>query len=514
MVRYNEPLWIIPSVQIGQGANGAFSETGFWQLNTASYSRTFGVDVVRDQGITGVSSMTDRYVPDTSGDLHDNPSTVWSVRDRTGAQHPYQIDTSQGSTSSLAADGSGWLPSFNPATGKSDFKDKSGLSYSWVHPSAAPGTLGSWNITDLHSNSITVGSDGWHDSLGKTIPGSWSAVGNGFISLGAPAEDDPFPGVATSDLSRCPNGTAYARTWIVPANSDAGGSATYSFCYSSMSLSTQFNVTTIGGFTGAATEAQTTVSPLTAIVLPNGKSYVFTYDPHFGDLIRIDFPTGGSILYAYAVVIWDGCSTSTPYKRVVTSRTVSDTSSFSSTWHYRWFGGVYCGGGSADVVVTNPDGNDEWHQTIDNTSNGGSLIRDTISYQGLTGGSTSPTGTMLKKVETTQLSNPSIFYTSTPDVFIADNGGSYSPGYLEKQYFPTPILKSVTTMYDPSTQQIQTTQETDYTPVASSGAVQWYNPGHNPWAPATSGHDYGTCTCLNYSEIATETVHDVVAGGG
>ncbi len=509
VVRYNEPLWIVPSVTNNEDANGGIHLTGYWKLDVGSLSRPFGVDVVRDQGITGVASMTNHIAPDTSGDFHDNLSTVYSIRDRTGAQHPYRIDTSQGSSSSLAPDGSGWLSTSNGLT------DKAGLSYSWVHPSGTPGTLGSWNITDPHGNALTVASDGWHDSLGKTIPGSWWAAGGGLFAQTGPAEDDPFPGVPTDDFSRCPTGTTAARTWIVPAATDAGGSATYSFCYSAMTLNTQFNVTTIAGLTGSsATEAQPAVVPLTAIVLPNGKSYTFTYDPHFGDITRIDLPTGGYIAYAYSVIGWDTCSTSMPVKRAVVSRTISDSASVPSTWHYRWYNGVCNGSGTPVVIVTNPDQNDEMHYAVDNTVNGGSLIRDVISYQGAaTVSAGNVTGTLLKKVETTQTSNLSIFWVSTPDV-LNDDGLSYHPGYLQRQYFTTPVVKSVTTMYAPDTQAIQTTQETDYTTVPSSGSVQWYKPDQNPYAPTQAGYSYGTCACINYSEITSETVHDYVTGGG
>src|SRR5207247_647536 len=106
-------------------------------------------------------------------------------------------------------------------------KDKDGVTYNsfTIHPGSA--SLTAWNISDAHGNTITTDLDGWHDSMGRVIPGSWGGHGSGSVNSPngyPPLEDDPFPGVPSSEMARCNNGAVATRTWTVPASSDSGGS--------------------------------------------------------------------------------------------------------------------------------------------------------------------------------------------------------------------------------------------------------------------------------------------------
>ena len=115
-------------------------------------------------------------------------------------------------------------------TPNSDILDIDGLVYSRA---ATPDYTRGWNITDPDGNAITVNGNGWTDSINRQIPGTWGSTG----------EDDPYPGVATSDLSHCDSGTGTARIWSVP-----GKSQPYYFCFKSYSGTTAFHVTSFGSY--------------------------------------------------------------------------------------------------------------------------------------------------------------------------------------------------------------------------------------------------------------------------
>jgi hypothetical protein len=41
--------------------------------------------------------------------------------------------------------------------------------------------------------------------------------------------------------------------------------------------------------------SQQNISPVSAIVLPNGQQYSFQYDPTYGTVSKITYPTGGYV---------------------------------------------------------------------------------------------------------------------------------------------------------------------------------------------------------------------------
>jgi YD repeat-containing protein len=393
---------------------------------------------------------------------------------------------------------------------------------------AFPANLPAWNINDAHGNTITTAADGWHDSVGRLIPGSWTGYGSGSINdpgqQTGPIDTDPFPGIPSNETSRCNSGAIGTRTWTVLSSNDSGGSETYYFCYSQFHANTHFNFTgPIKGIQVAnALEASFSAVLLTQIILPNNKSYSFQYDPDFLELTRIDLPTGGSISYVWNSVTWDNCSTALPIKRVVTQRTIrSGGGSPDSVWSYKWSNGGLCDpepGAAPGVVITHPNGNDEWHPSKSGANPNNlpinDLIDDVFYYKGLTNNDPSnATGILLKKVETTSPSKESIFYMSNPESAITDPATgdvNWQSGNSIREYFPGSVEKTVTALYDPNTQQVQSSQETDTPSLPSAGTLDRWNPDY--YAYPNNGHD--TCACLNYSEIKTTKVYDVVQGAG
>src|SRR5579864_2292944 len=268
-----------------------------------------------------------------------------------------------------------------------------GTNFAWQ--SAGGVTTGT--VTDANGNRISVSGSGWTDTLGRVIPGSGGAT------------VPPQAGVVTTDYTNCPTGTNYALVWNVPGVSGVnGGIRTYKFCYSSVSLHTAFNTNAVE-YTGSA-------NLLSAVVLPDLTMWAFTYD-NYGDVTRVDFPTGGSLSYTYAVGD-DTCGSGTGRSMSVTSRTVdANDGTGGHTWNYGHSGQMtYTPNGNGQLissylgktVVTGPDGNDPVH-TISSPIVGlgvCSIYETQVQYyQGSASG-----GTLLKTVATQYNANASNFY--------------------------------------------------------------------------------------------------------
>src|SRR5882724_4395787 len=131
-------------------------------------------------------------------------------------------------------------------------------------------TNGNPSFVDANGNTIGLSSNSYTDTLGR------------IIAL------PPFS--TTSDVTSCPAGSAASKTWSVPGL--AGGSRTFTLCYSNISIYTNFGQ-------GGTEYGPINNSLLTAIVLPDSTRWTFSYD-HLGDITRVGFPTGGSISYTYA----------------------------------------------------------------------------------------------------------------------------------------------------------------------------------------------------------------------
>ncbi len=95
---------------------------------------------------------------------------------------------------------------------------------------------------------------------------------------------------------------------------DANGNPqTYTLNWTTVPINTNFQAISLGN--GGIRELSSTQYVISSIVLPNGQSYRFQYEPAYGEISRIDLPTGGYVTYTYATKL-DGIKT----RRYVSSR--------------------------------------------------------------------------------------------------------------------------------------------------------------------------------------------------
>ncbi len=252
------------------------------------------------------------------------------------------------------------------------------------------------SMTDRNGNQITLGSSGWKDTLGRSIPGSCGNARPCVIGAGVP----------TNDLTNCPSNTVSAIEWDVPGV--GGATRTYKFCYANVTLQTSFHDSY------PATEyGPTTVSLLGAVVLPDLTAWTFTYDS-YGDVTRVGWPTGGSISYTYQIIIGSaptgGCSGFTDARRVVVSRT--EDANDGTGGHTTYYG--FPVNSTGNVVVTDPAQNDVVY-TVGAQAGGGCglWVSQTQYFQG----SSSNGGTLLKTLATQY--SPVVTNATT----IGQNGG-------------------------------------------------------------------------------------------
>lgn len=188
----------------------------------------------------------------------------------------------------------------------------------------------------------------WYGSYGTKISdtnGNYMTVANGIITDTA-GRSLPFQGVATTDLTGCQASDSAAELWTFPGY--AGGTYPVKLCSRGFQLQTSFGYSYIH-------EGAATVTLVTTVVLPDGKTWKFGWD-NFGNLNAITFPTadpnaGATITYQYAN---GGCGDES--SRKVVSRTVTPGFGMpSGTWSY--------GAGTAGATrVTDPMGHyvDRW----------------------------------------------------------------------------------------------------------------------------------------------------------
>lgn len=159
----------------------------------------------------------------------------------------------------------------------------------------------------------------------------------------------------------CPGSPVRADLWQVPGPN--GTLRNFTFCYSTVHVLTAF------GASGVE-EYQAFPQLITAVVLPDGTTWQFTYD-NYGDITNVRLPTGGSIAYTWI--------TNGPGRGVI-SRTRSDGTT-SSQWTYN--GSI----GSPTTTVTDPLLNDTVYTPVDNTNlDCDNRITQEKHYQGSAGG--------------------------------------------------------------------------------------------------------------------------------
>ena len=454
-VRYNAPRWNIIGIDDGYDEGGGI--VGQWEIyDFNGGAQPVGVDVVRDQFL----SAREFVVPFTCTMFYEcgrsiPPGAVVEPQDLVTDVSLYQVRTPDGGMHSYAMEGQGavvqtitpdgsHITNLQADPGASPmFLDGNGVLYSSVsalvnpYPGNPAATInaGGFNVSDPSGNQITVGANGWTDSIGRQIPGSFVGPGltssstygdatNGLVS----PEDDPMPGVPSSDYSRCNGATTAARQWDVPSVN--GTTQQYTFCYEDVNYQTAFNVSASGhnlccyppGTVNYA-EASGSIRLLYEIVLPDNTNYQFLYDTYI-DLTKITLPTGGSISYT-----WDSKAINptltNPLQRVVTSRTVvpgaSSPPSSTGVWQYQWLISQYIYGSTPEdeyatkSIVTDPNGNDTAHAIMPTASASGLTFVDT-SYSGSSPDNPSKTGLsggVLKTVTQTRQGIQSPFYTDS-----------------------------------------------------------------------------------------------------
>ena len=150
--------------------------------------------------------------------------------------------------------------------------DPDGTIYSFlgVQGAVGSGELPS-RITDRNGNEITDTSSGagiftFKDTLGRTIVSS-----NGFGPAGH------------TNTITTPEGT-YSVTWTT-------SSASYTVSHTLLSG--------IAANCPAPPNVSSTRTVISSITLPNGKQYQFSYDPTYGTLQKITYPTGGTVTYGW-----------------------------------------------------------------------------------------------------------------------------------------------------------------------------------------------------------------------
>ncbi len=135
-------------------------------------------------------------------------------------------------------------------------------------------------LEDTNGNQIVFNGGTITDSMGRTIPASTS----------------------TQDYSGCTGSlpTSSASLWTVPGSNS--GSNTFKFCYAQVKIYTH-HWTLQNTSTNTYIEPNGLYSMLQSIVLPDQTAWTFDYSQpdgtgvNWGDLVKVTYPTGGSIAY-------------------------------------------------------------------------------------------------------------------------------------------------------------------------------------------------------------------------
>lgn len=257
------------------------------------------------------------------------PTSTWTVttiQDLLGGSHQLAPLPSGASYPAISVDTSGIHADANGIT------TRDGTYYGAV-TSQGSGSPAPGGMHDIYGNAISSDSQGnTVDSTGRVIP-PWVSAGTG----------------------NCPAGTSTASSWTVPSYAGVGGSATYTECFQSRNIATNYTLPSFTLGYPHYVNGSATVSLLTAFILPNGTKWQFDYNGE-GDLFKLTLPTGGSISYTWTTKDSGSGGFITTYNSVITSRTLDPgDGSPVATWHYN----ISPGGPSSSV--TDPMGNVTTH---------------------------------------------------------------------------------------------------------------------------------------------------------
>jgi RHS repeat-associated protein len=277
------------------------------------------------------------------------------------------------------------------------------------------------------------------DSVGRQIPDP-TVIPNIYPSeTGLPSGIalDANPAAVCPDLGVTAEPVAYSVSWTVPGYQ--GASSTYHFCYSNVTIGTDFFGAGVGatstGLSGNCTtdeygntycpwyamvDMSETYPALQSVVLPNGTHWGFVYNTatsssqvSFGDLTQVILPSGGSINYAYSTIPVCGIVSGfemPPEGRAVAMRTLTPLVGEPVTSYFNYFQAT-SSRPTPLTIETDAYGNDTVHTF---TPGGGPCdFSETATkwYQGSSNGGAS--GTVLKEVDTayTYELNPQDDYT-------------------------------------------------------------------------------------------------------
>ncbi|HXJ40816.1 MAG TPA: hypothetical protein VNH18_16160, partial [Bryobacteraceae bacterium] len=191
-----------------------------------------------------------------------------------------------------------------PGAGEVRIADASGTVYDFAK--STPSNFNSWNCS---TNGIQT------NTFASAMPTKIEDRNGNVIAISQPCAGSTF---AISDTAgrtalsfsatnhTLPSGL---QSWKITSATPSGSSLPYQASWTTAtSTKPSLNATTVQGPQGctgvpAWASFQQGVSPdlVSSITLPNGKQYQFTYDPVYGLLSKITYPTGGYVSYSWGL---------------------------------------------------------------------------------------------------------------------------------------------------------------------------------------------------------------------
>ena len=251
-----------------------------------------------------------------------------------------------------AIDGSGWM--YNEATHVLFSQDGVHYAYQPMPPDAlgTPQIGYLLYVEDTNGNRITLNYttvqnetyfSGWTDTLGRNITPP---------PLGGIYEDLGPVGISwtrSSQYGSCPGGDNNPIIWMPP-----GGTTPFRFCYTQAAVRTYFFAgkgipdTPVTGnpLKDTKFEANTGVSGLSSVVLPDGNSWNFQYTPlqgydgvhNYGELTQVTLPGGGTVGYTWNENFYSACVNSSKLNQtrsqVLTRIVNAQDANGPQTWQY------------------------------------------------------------------------------------------------------------------------------------------------------------------------------------
>ncbi len=233
-----------------------------------------------------------------------------------------------------------------------------------------------------------------------------------------------------------------------------------------------------------------TVNAITSIGLPNGTAYTFTYDPTYGNISKITFPTGGYVRFIYGIRSDAGGYGFFLHKSsvVVTDAYVSTGSGAESHWLYTFNSmttpGILTSTVTApDASYTNYTGSAFIYSSLNLSFGSAPSFRETSRS------TYSSSGSLVQSVATTY---------NAPGVLLGTNFISGLGAYYAYPPYPSQVA---TTLYDgpsPIQSQVQFVYD-KYNNVVEKDESDYYGCSGSPCAPtATPTNGWLRKTFTNY----------------